>query len=123
MGACCSATVVVAIANKFARQIGAMLAHDVDYDSHACLNHPTHQHHAARAAWTYVSIHRQRDTVHSRSDHPEENLTNQMDVQTVYRLIPGHQTVRWTNEVFGCGLYSGPGRQRRLNKTDYGNAV
>lgn len=35
--------VIVAIANKHARQIWAMLAHDVDYDPHACLNHPMHQ--------------------------------------------------------------------------------
>ena len=35
--------VIVAIANKHARQIWAMLAHDVDYDSHACLNHPMHR--------------------------------------------------------------------------------
>ncbi len=40
--------VLVAIANKHARQIWAMLAHDVDYDPHACLNHPMHRHtHAA----------------------------------------------------------------------------
>jgi len=32
--------VIVAIANKHARQIWAMLAHAVDYDPHACLNHP-----------------------------------------------------------------------------------
>lgn len=32
--------VLVAIANKHARQIWAMLAHDVDYDPHACLAHP-----------------------------------------------------------------------------------
>lgn len=43
--------VIVAIANKHARQIWAMLAHDVDYDPCACLNHPMHQHtHTARAA-------------------------------------------------------------------------
>ena len=43
--------VIVAIANKHARQIWAMLAHDVDYDPHACLNHPMHRHtHAAHAA-------------------------------------------------------------------------
>ena len=36
--------VLVAIANKHARQIWAMLARDVDYDPHACLNHPMHQH-------------------------------------------------------------------------------
>lgn len=34
---------VVAIANKHARQIWAMLAHDVDYDPHACLQHPIHR--------------------------------------------------------------------------------
>ena len=33
--------ITVAIANKHARQIGTMLAHDVDYDPCACLNHPT----------------------------------------------------------------------------------
>ena len=43
--------VIVAIANKHARQIWAMLARDVDYDSHACLNHPMHQQsHVAHAA-------------------------------------------------------------------------
>lgn len=36
--------VIVAIANKHARQIWAMLARDVDYDPHACLNHPMHRH-------------------------------------------------------------------------------
>lgn len=35
--------VIVAIANKHARQIWAMLAHDVDYDPSACLNHPMHR--------------------------------------------------------------------------------
>ncbi|MGH8117386.1 MAG: IS110 family transposase [Rhodanobacteraceae bacterium] len=40
--------VIVAIANKHARQIWTMLARDVDYDPHACLNHPMHrQTHAA----------------------------------------------------------------------------
>jgi transposase len=40
--------VIVAIANKHARQIWAMLARDVDYDPHACLQHPMHrQSHAA----------------------------------------------------------------------------
>ncbi|MCW5749399.1 MAG: IS110 family transposase [Alphaproteobacteria bacterium] len=34
--------VIVAIANKHARQIWAMLAHEVDYDPHACLHHPMH---------------------------------------------------------------------------------
>jgi transposase len=43
--------VIVAIANKHARQIWAMLAHDVDYDPHACLQHPMHpQSHPAHAA-------------------------------------------------------------------------
>ena len=35
--------VIVAIANKHARQIWAMLAHGVDYDPCACLQHPMHQ--------------------------------------------------------------------------------
>jgi transposase len=35
--------VIVAIANKHARQLWAMLAHDVDYDPHACIHHPLHQ--------------------------------------------------------------------------------
>ena len=40
--------VIVAIANKHARQIWAMLARGVDYDPHACLQHPMHrQSHAA----------------------------------------------------------------------------
>jgi len=34
---------LVAIANKHARQLWAMLAHEVDYDPHACLGHPMHQ--------------------------------------------------------------------------------
>jgi transposase len=33
--------IIVTIANKHARQIWAMLARDVDYDPHACLQHPT----------------------------------------------------------------------------------
>lgn len=35
--------VLVAIANKHARQIWAMLAHEVDYDPHACMRHPMHR--------------------------------------------------------------------------------
>ena len=35
--------VIVAIANKHARQIWVMLARDVDYDPHARLNHPMHR--------------------------------------------------------------------------------
>lgn len=43
--------VIVAIANKHARQIWAMLAHAVDYDPHACLQHPMYQQtYAAHAA-------------------------------------------------------------------------
>ena len=30
----------MAIANKHARQLWAMLAHDLDYDPHACVKHP-----------------------------------------------------------------------------------
>ncbi len=41
--------VLVAIANKHARQIWAMLAHDVDYDPHAWLNHPMPQQPACGA--------------------------------------------------------------------------
>ena len=44
--------VLVAIANKHARQIWVMLAHAVDYDPCACLQHPMHQQtHTAHAAW------------------------------------------------------------------------
>ena len=40
--------VLVAIANKHARQVWAMLAHEVDYDPNARLQHPMHQqNHAA----------------------------------------------------------------------------
>lgn len=35
--------VIAAIANKHARQLWAMLAHDVDYDPHACLLNPMHR--------------------------------------------------------------------------------
>ncbi|MGA9912347.1 MAG: IS110 family transposase [Paraburkholderia sp.] len=35
--------VIVAIANKHARQIWAMLAHEVDYDPYASLHHPMHR--------------------------------------------------------------------------------
>lgn len=35
--------VLVAIANKHARQIWAMLAHEVDYDPHAGVQHPMHR--------------------------------------------------------------------------------
>ncbi|WP_210538929.1 hypothetical protein [Pseudoxanthomonas spadix] len=38
-----SGKVIVAIANTHARQIWAMLAHDIDHDPRACLNHPMHQ--------------------------------------------------------------------------------
>lgn len=41
--------VITAIANKHARQIWAMLAHDVDYDPHAYLQHPMQQHRKAAA--------------------------------------------------------------------------
>lgn len=35
--------VLVAVANKHARQMWAMLAREVDYDPHACMQHPMHQ--------------------------------------------------------------------------------
>ena len=40
--------VIVAIANKHARQIWAMLARGADYDPHACLQHPMHRQSQAR---------------------------------------------------------------------------
>ncbi len=56
--------VIVAISNKHARQIWAMLARDVDYDPHACLNDPMHQQTLpVHAASRKVSIHRQREKV------------------------------------------------------------
>ncbi len=89
--------VIVAIASTHARQIWAMLAHDIDNDPCACLNHPMHQQtcgpHDSRSL-EKDPIHRQRDTVDNRSDHPGANLTNQMDVHTVLRLIPAQRTVR-----------------------------
>jgi transposase len=42
--------VLVAIANKHARQAWAMLARDVDYDPHACLQHPRHRQASAAEA-------------------------------------------------------------------------
>ena len=42
--------VLVAIANKHARQLWAMLAHDLDYDPHACEKHPTAQRPAGKHA-------------------------------------------------------------------------
>ncbi|MGH8115337.1 MAG: IS110 family transposase [Rhodanobacteraceae bacterium] len=39
--------VITAIANKHARQIWVMLAHDVDYDPHAYLQHPIQEHRKA----------------------------------------------------------------------------
>ncbi|WP_017464112.1 IS110 family transposase, partial [Dyella ginsengisoli] len=42
--------VLVAIANKHARQVWAMLARDVDYDPHACLRHPRHRQASAAEA-------------------------------------------------------------------------
>lgn len=35
--------VLVAIANRHARQIWGMLTRDVDYDPYACLAHPMHR--------------------------------------------------------------------------------
>jgi len=39
--------VIVATANKHARQLWAMLAHDLDYDPVACAKHPMQQRAAA----------------------------------------------------------------------------
>lgn len=53
-----SGKVIVAIANTHARQIWAMLAHDIDHDPCACLNHPMHQQtraaHMTHAAWKKI---------------------------------------------------------------------
>lgn len=49
---------------------------------------------AAQAAWKPTSIQPQREAIDNRSDPPDENLTNKMDVQTVIRLVPGHRIVR-----------------------------
>lgn len=49
---------IVAIVNKHARQIWAMLAHDIDHGPCACLNHPMHQQtraaHMTHAAWEKI---------------------------------------------------------------------
>ena len=87
--------VIVAIANKHARQIWAMLARDVDYDPYACLNHPMFQPpgklqrrtRPTRPSQTFP-FQRQREVVDNGSGRPGENLTNQMDVQTKHRPIP-----------------------------------
>ncbi|MEO5830022.1 MAG: hypothetical protein ABIQ36_05585 [Rhodanobacter sp.] len=48
--------VIVAITNKHALEIRAVLERDVDYDPHACLNHPMHQQsHTGHAAWNETS--------------------------------------------------------------------
>ncbi|WP_447736427.1 IS110 family transposase [Rhodanobacter soli] len=48
--------VLVAIANKHARQLWAMLAHDLDYDPHACEKHPTAQRPAGKHAITVAAM-------------------------------------------------------------------
>jgi transposase len=48
--------VLVAIANKHARQLWAMLAHDVDYDPHACGKHPMTQRPAGKHATTVAAM-------------------------------------------------------------------
>lgn len=92
-----SGKVIVAIANTHARQIWAMGARhrlrpmrlSQSSDAPADPRGP----HDSRSL-EKDSIHRQRDTVDNRSDHPGANLTNQMDVHTVLRLIPAHRAVR-----------------------------
>jgi hypothetical protein len=53
-----SGKVIVAIVNKHARQIRAKLAHHIDHDPCACLNHPMHQQtraaHMTDAAWNKI---------------------------------------------------------------------
>jgi len=48
--------VLVAIANKHARQLWAMLAHDLDYDPHACVKHPMAQRPADKHAVTVAAV-------------------------------------------------------------------
>ena len=48
--------VLVAIANKHARQLWAMLAHDLDYDPHACVKHPMAQRPASKQALTVAAM-------------------------------------------------------------------
>jgi len=48
--------VLVAIANKHARQLWAMLAHDVDYDPHACGKHPMAPRPAGKHATTVAAM-------------------------------------------------------------------
>ena len=48
--------VLVAIANKHARQLWAMLAHDLDYDPHACVKHPMAQRPADMHAATVAAV-------------------------------------------------------------------
>ncbi len=48
--------VLVAIANKHARQLWAMLAHDLDYDPHACVKHLMAKRHATAHADTAIGM-------------------------------------------------------------------
>jgi hypothetical protein len=48
--------VLVAIANKHARQLWAMLAHDLDYDPDACVKHPMAQRPADKHADTIAAV-------------------------------------------------------------------
>ena len=67
---------LVAIANKHARQLWAMLAHEETYDPDAWLKHPMVQRPAGKHAIT-VSRHgmktvpRQREAVATGQTHPE----------------------------------------------------
>jgi hypothetical protein len=77
--------VLVAIANKHARQLWAMLAHDETYDADAWLKHPMVQ----RARPANMPSRSRRDGMKrftsvrsgsNGSDPPGENLTNNLDV-------------------------------------------
>ena len=48
--------VLVAIANKHARQLWAMLTHDLDYDPHACMRHTMAQRMADKHADTIAAV-------------------------------------------------------------------
>src|SRR5690606_20193978 len=120
--------VLVAIANKHARQLWAMLARDEDYDADAWLRHPMVQRPAsgrrkcadAGADSTSTQRSTPERTGSKRSDRPGESLTN--------KVAPPHDTAdprAWANPMNERGLrvrflpWSGsapPIQQDRLRK-------
>src|SRR5690606_16842337 len=120
--------VLVAIANKHARQLWAMLARDEDYDADAWLRHPMVQRPASRKEQAAIAspgdaaprCSTPERTGSKRSDRPGESLTN--------RVAPPHDTAdprAWANPMNERGirvrflLWSGsatPIQQDRLRK-------